>query len=158
MTESLSYRNQPTDLLCKSMALFLYDRDLRHERVKIKKYSTFKATDNYKCYTINDDISKGFSDIRITFQEQAKAWKNPGMQVLFTYSATINKLLFKNRADIETKVHEFTKGYRNHKCRLLNPILILRLLIHWNNKINFILWLTRQMKGFVAFSSKQKLN
>ena len=35
MTESLSYRNQFIDLLlCKSVGWFLYDRDLRHERVK----------------------------------------------------------------------------------------------------------------------------
>ena len=31
---SLSYRNQSIDLLCKSMEWFLYDRYLRHERVK----------------------------------------------------------------------------------------------------------------------------
>ena len=31
----LSCRNQSTDLLCKSMAWFLYDRDLRHERFRI---------------------------------------------------------------------------------------------------------------------------
>ena len=31
---SLSYRNQCTDLLCKSMNWFLYDSDLHHERVK----------------------------------------------------------------------------------------------------------------------------
>ena len=31
---SLSYRNQSTDFLCKSMDWFLYDRDLRQERVK----------------------------------------------------------------------------------------------------------------------------
>ena len=31
---SLSYRNQSTDLLCKSMDWFLYDTDLGHERVK----------------------------------------------------------------------------------------------------------------------------
>ena len=30
----LSYRNQSTDLLCKSMDWFLYDNGLRHERVK----------------------------------------------------------------------------------------------------------------------------
>ena len=30
----LSYRNQPIDLLCKSMNWFLYDKELRHERVK----------------------------------------------------------------------------------------------------------------------------
>ena len=29
----LSYRNQSIDLLCKSMDWFLYDNDLRHERV-----------------------------------------------------------------------------------------------------------------------------
>ena len=34
MTQSLSYRNQFIDLLFKSMDWFLYDRDLRHERVK----------------------------------------------------------------------------------------------------------------------------
>ena len=31
----LSYRNQSTDLLCKSMDWFLHDNGLRHERVKI---------------------------------------------------------------------------------------------------------------------------
>ena len=32
---SLSYRNQSIDLQTKSMDWFLYDRDLRHERVKV---------------------------------------------------------------------------------------------------------------------------
>ena len=31
---SLSCRNQSIELLCKSMNWFLYDMDLRHERVK----------------------------------------------------------------------------------------------------------------------------
>ena len=31
---SLSYKNQSIDLVSKSMDLFLYDRNLRHERVK----------------------------------------------------------------------------------------------------------------------------
>ena len=30
----LSYRNQSIDLLCKSMDWFLYDKGLRHGRVK----------------------------------------------------------------------------------------------------------------------------
>ena len=38
---SLSYRNQSTDLLCKSMHRFLYDRDLRHERVNQKSVSLY---------------------------------------------------------------------------------------------------------------------
>ena len=36
----LSYRNQSTDLLCKSMDWFLYDNGLRHERVH-QVHSTF---------------------------------------------------------------------------------------------------------------------
>ena len=35
---SLSHRNQPTDLLCKSEEWILYDRDLRHERVKVAAF------------------------------------------------------------------------------------------------------------------------
>ena len=34
----LSYRNQFIDLLCKSMFWFLYDRHLRHERVRESIY------------------------------------------------------------------------------------------------------------------------
>ena len=34
MTESLSDRNQSTDLLWKSMEWFLYDKGVRHEKVK----------------------------------------------------------------------------------------------------------------------------
>ena len=33
----LSYRNQSIDLLPKSMDWFLYDNDLRHEKVKKKQ-------------------------------------------------------------------------------------------------------------------------
>ena len=36
---SASYRNLPIDLLNKSMDWFLYDRDLRHERVKSLRLS-----------------------------------------------------------------------------------------------------------------------
>ena len=32
--KSLSYKNYTIGLLCKSMDWFLYDMDLRHERVK----------------------------------------------------------------------------------------------------------------------------
>ena len=36
MRKSISYRNQPVGMLCKSMDWFLHDRDLHHERVKEK--------------------------------------------------------------------------------------------------------------------------
>ena len=35
MTEASSCRNQFIDLLSKSMDWFLYDRDLRHEKVNV---------------------------------------------------------------------------------------------------------------------------
>ena len=41
----LSYRNQSNYLLCKSMDLFLYDRDLRHERVQRKETLMLKVND-----------------------------------------------------------------------------------------------------------------
>ena len=61
----LSYRNQFIDLVCESMDWFLYDRDLRHERVKIlPKFSvtstlmggwvnisdTKKINSKYRCF------------------------------------------------------------------------------------------------------------
>ena len=35
MTDVLSHRNQSIDVQSKSLDLFLYNRDLRHERVKL---------------------------------------------------------------------------------------------------------------------------
>ena len=46
MTEVLSYRNQSINSLCKSVEWFLYDRDLRHERVKDLKDSVNAVTAN----------------------------------------------------------------------------------------------------------------
>ena len=40
----LSYRNQSIDFLRKSMGWFLYDKDLRHERVKSKERFKDKQT------------------------------------------------------------------------------------------------------------------
>ena len=42
MTESLTYRSQCIDLLCKSIEWFLYDRDLRQERVYWDYNTIFK--------------------------------------------------------------------------------------------------------------------
>ena len=49
----LSYRNQSIDLPSKSMDWFLYDNDLRHERVKINlKKSICRASKNLKTSNI----------------------------------------------------------------------------------------------------------
>ena len=40
----LSYRNQSINLLCISVDWFLYDRDLRHERIKsLRKFTTIRS-------------------------------------------------------------------------------------------------------------------
>ena len=47
---SLSYRNQAIDFLCKSVDLFLYDRDLHHERAKAIKLTNTQK--NYLTQTL----------------------------------------------------------------------------------------------------------
>ena len=56
MTESLSYRNQSIDLLCKSIDWFLCDRDLCHEKVEVDcairfliRYNLFYISCNSDC-------------------------------------------------------------------------------------------------------------
>ena len=46
MMEVTIYRNQSTDLLCKSMNWFLYDKNHRHEKVKVDVGVTCKL-DSY---------------------------------------------------------------------------------------------------------------
>ena len=52
----LSYRNQSTDLLSKSMDWFLYDRDLCHEKVKVFRLSCY----DYRIYNIEKEILTQF--------------------------------------------------------------------------------------------------
>ena len=49
---TLSYRNQSTDLFCKSMDWFLYEYGLRDERVKFKLTPRFK-----KIFFLNDRLT-----------------------------------------------------------------------------------------------------
>ena len=49
MAGAVSYRNQSTDLLCKSMDWFLYDNGPRHERVKLQKLHKFWCVERL-CY------------------------------------------------------------------------------------------------------------
>ena len=44
LQSSLSYRNQSIDLQSKTLDWFLYDRDLRHERVNMKESRTTPST------------------------------------------------------------------------------------------------------------------
>ena len=47
-------RNQSIDLLCKSIDWFLYDRDLRHERVKgVKLKQWRKKRLRHRCFSVN---------------------------------------------------------------------------------------------------------
>ena len=50
----LSYRNQSTDLQCKSMDWFLYDNGSRHERVKDLWVASFQTKYKNKSYTLSE--------------------------------------------------------------------------------------------------------
>ena len=56
---SLLYRIQSNDLLCKSIDWFLYDRDLRHERVK---FSSSKPYTLYLDQQLNSPTQKNHFD------------------------------------------------------------------------------------------------
>ena len=56
---SLSYRNQSIDLQSKTLDWFLYDRDLRHERVNIKESRTTPST-------ISNFLIVNFKQIQVT--------------------------------------------------------------------------------------------
>ena len=61
---SLSYRNQSTDLLWKSMGWFLYDRDLRQKGVNCKTY--------YFCYCLFVSGTEHILKITILFRKLLK--------------------------------------------------------------------------------------
>ena len=48
---SQAYRNQSTELLCKSMDWFLYNRDLRHELVKSILIENISQLLSWLCFT-----------------------------------------------------------------------------------------------------------
>ena len=56
MTGSLLYRNKSIDLVCQSVDWFLYDKDLRHERIKRRnlqeiKFAKPKSWKSFGTYT-----------------------------------------------------------------------------------------------------------
>ena len=85
---SLSYRNQSIDLLCKSIGWFLYDRDLRHEKVsKCFKKSTISfniwLTIIFPCQNSVKPFLKwlsGFDNLRNT-EEFAVLWLLWNMEI-----------------------------------------------------------------------------
>ena len=52
--KALSYKKKSIDLLCKSVDWFLYDRELRHERVKNNYLTLFLTWDFSKTFFIFD--------------------------------------------------------------------------------------------------------
>ena len=94
---SLPYRNQSIDFLCKLIDWFLYDKDLRHERVRTSENLwLFDVFREYKNETLNWIDFKGtifkvwpfFNKIRTTFLQMISRtafwkfigkhwWRNP---------------------------------------------------------------------------------
>ena len=57
----LSYRNQPIDLLHKSVDWFLYDNDLRHERVNRFSFSLVALIDTTGAFKFSRQWQQNFS-------------------------------------------------------------------------------------------------
>ena len=80
---SLSYRNQSTDLLCKPIKWFLYDRDLSHKRVE----NIFPHTEDISSARENFGNSKAVMSIKKSQQ------KNPDFQ-------EVSNFIFKGRRSV----------------------------------------------------------
>ena len=74
MTEVLSYRNQSIDLQSKSMDGFLYNRDLRHERVKHSQWNTANWFAAF--YMIGTSVMKKIKGLIFQTYEMFKYWKS----------------------------------------------------------------------------------
>ena len=102
MKEDLSYRNQSINLLCKSIDWFLYDRDVRHERVN----STFTV------FAPNEYLQKqkkiwGFTDLGTSVMKELTSSSlclfqmniNSNQKIFGGLNDTTCELLGKNKLD-----------------------------------------------------------
>ena len=113
----LSYRSQSIDLGSKSMDWFLYDYDLRLERVKRNRNIIKRLP-----WTSTITSSKGQNDMKRT-------WKNI-MQItnvnkrFTTFVTTIkHKKHIDNRAKISENSHEFLRSFvKSLKVKFLHPM------------------------------------
>ena len=69
-TEGISYRNQSMDLKSKSVDWFLYDRDLRHERVNFHRRKLILSTK--LIYTLQLSAKIGWTLILSLFTKGTK--------------------------------------------------------------------------------------
>ena len=63
---SLSYRKQSIYLLCKLMDWFLYNRDLRHERVQGRQINNISLFEKFKLYRFVESCK--FSTVLVNFK------------------------------------------------------------------------------------------
>ena len=84
---SLSYSNQSTDLLCKSMDWFLYDRDLRRERANVLSSFHYVNWDKFSTtYFLPELFSSAISPlIVLPFCTKIKKTKRSWKHLLCTY-------------------------------------------------------------------------
>ena len=104
MTESLLHRNQSIDLQSKTMDWFLYDRDLRHERVKkplLVGAVFFKSFPNNVFFIVvfnrriqNPVKHLRWSDLRKLFSENASSQMfDKALNISLCLLAICNKIL-----------------------------------------------------------------
>ena len=83
---SLSFRNQSFDLLCKSVDWFLYNRDLRHERVNNSFHCEIKKIQYITALAIKvviRDTSKEKLDEKLSFEtlQQIKEYRESSLLI-----------------------------------------------------------------------------
>ena len=119
--KSLSYRNQVTNLQCRSMNWFLYDRDLHHKRVQFHK---IVEVINWICCSkyVNSTACSNCASTKIFWNEMTRKSntrkKQPNGRFYHSYYYYYHKYgndcLFPQRTEIS------------------RPKTLLTLLIHWH--------------------------
>ena len=77
----LSYRNQPIDLLCKSMDWFLYDNGLPHERVNVISISMGMSSTGIYLFKVNNKNTRKMCKIctKLTMKAlEQRQWRHSG--------------------------------------------------------------------------------
>ena len=111
----LSYRNESTDLLCKSMDWFLYDSGLRHEKVKeifqsslLFSRNHWNCNENYLFMVQSNEIFTNFYRMKPLSYSLIKPYVNSQKMLLYSsgiYLLNINSVwnMFKvNKKDTRT--------------------------------------------------------
>ena len=149
---SLSYRNQSIRLQCKSMDWFLYDRVVRHERVKC----LFRKQ-TWKLYLLG--FTQNVNEINNYFQLIPKPFNMSSLRTklfkFYTWQAVIVSLFMEEVTIVlESKIDDYHYALKNifhvsHSFRSFSTVTVTLISKFQRNILNFI---------FQEFNSKTIVN